>query len=217
MTSPGQAPYTSFEACTVNIEGQMKRGVRVRCMTCGKKAEVVANSRRGSGGGGYDDDIIERNLTEKFERLGWKIGKNLHNNLCPEHKPKENVLMINKNDKPASDKVVMMNTTAVAPPRGPTRDEKRIIFQKIDEMYVGETVGYHKDWSDERVAKDLNVPVAWVATIREENFGPNIDEASNQVIQDARALLNDVKMTIQAWNIRADQIEKAIQTLSQRK
>ena len=29
-------------------------------------------------------------------------------------------------------------------------------------MYVGETVGYSKGWSDERVAKDLNVPTVWV-------------------------------------------------------
>jgi len=208
--------YTSFEACTVTIEGQTRRGVRVRCMACNRKEEIVANSRRGTGAGGYDDDIIERSITEKFEKLGWKIGKNVHNNLCPQH-AKENVIMINKNDKPASDKVVMMNTTAVSAPRGPTRDEKRIIFQKIDEMYVGETVGYHKDWSDERVAKDLNVPVAWVADIRDENFGPNIDEASVAVISDAKALLAEAEATIDAWKVRANQIEKAIDTLARRK
>jgi hypothetical protein len=60
------------------------------------------------------------------------------------------------------------------------------------------------------VAKDLNVPVSWVATIREENFGPNIDEASAEVISEAKALLADVKLTIQAWTIRADQLEKSI-------
>ena len=67
-----------------------------------------------------------------------------------------------------------------APPRSPSRDEKRIIFKKIDEFYVGETVGYSGDWSDDRIAEDLNVPVAWVATIRDENFGPNISEAQAQ-------------------------------------
>jgi hypothetical protein len=241
-------PYISLEACTIKVEGQAKRGVRVWCCKCSRKEEVLANSRRGSGGGGYDDDIIERSLSDKFEKLGWKIGKNLHHNLCPDHNKKENAIMAHNNNgkaqPPASDKVVLMNSAAsistpkqhpqtpspspkpspspaplsAAPtPRGPSRDEKRIIFQKIDEVYVGETVGYSNNWSDKRLAADLAVPLSWVAAIREENFGPDIDEESVAVMTEAKALLEEAKTTIQSWMVRADQIEKTIQTIAQRK
>jgi hypothetical protein len=198
--------YSAFESCVIHVEGQTKRGIRARCSRCERSEKIMSNTNRGSGGG-HDEDVIERSLRDRFEKLGWKIGKNADYNLCPEHAVKEKIIMTNKQP---TDKIVLMSSAATPPPRSPTRDEKRIIFQKIDEVYVGETVGYSKAWSDDVVAKDLNVPVAWVATIREENFGPNIDEASAQVITDARALLADVKLTIQAWNVRADQIEKAI-------
>ena len=53
-----------------------------------------------------------------------------------------------------------------------TRDERRIIFEKINEIYVGEKVGYSDSWDDEKVAKDLGVPRAWVSAIREDMIWP---------------------------------------------
>ena len=202
-------PYTSFEPCTVHVEGQSKRGVRARCMHCGKKEEILANGSRGRGA---DDDVIERDITHKFEKIGWKIGKNLHSNVCPEHREK----IMEKKIIP-SDKVVLMSSAAIPAPRGPTRDEKRIIFQKVDEMYVGETVGYSKGWSDERVAKDLNVPIAWVSAIREENFGPDIDEVSVAIMKEAKSLIEEVRETVRSLNARADEIEKAIADFQRKK
>ena len=76
-------------------------------------------------------------------------------------------------------------------------------------MYVGETVGYSKGWSDERVAKDLNVPIAWVSAIREENFGPDIDEVSVAIMKDAKSLIEELRETTKSLNARADEIEKA--------
>jgi hypothetical protein len=225
-------PYQSMEACTIKVDGQPKRGVRVFCVQCSERAEIVANTHKGSGS---DDDVVERILKDKFEKLGWKMGKNLHHNLCPEHAKKENAIMVNNTAKPPqSEKVVLMNSAAAivtpktaAPkplaeptpstPRGPTRDEKRIIFQKIDEMYVGETVGYSGGWSDKKIAADLAVPVAWVSAIREENFGPDIDEESATVLADAKALLSDVRGMIQGWATRADELEKSIAAIRQRK
>jgi hypothetical protein len=200
--------YGAFEVCSITVNGQSKRGARAICSRCGGKDEIFLNTQRSSGSG-EDTDIITRGIATKFERLGWQTGKTL---ICPKH-----VVLEKKTMKPIIeiDKVVQMSSAA--PPRLPTRDEKRIIFQKIDEFYVGETVGYEKNWSDEKVAKDLNVPVAWVATIREENFGPNMDEETAAVTAEAKALVEEIKTTLQAWNVKDDIIEKSIQKIANRK
>ena len=62
--------------------------------------------------------------------------------------------------------------TRAEPPREMSKDDRRIIFAKIDEVYVGEEKGYDAGWSDDRVAKDLGVPRAWVTSLREDFFGP---------------------------------------------
>ena len=67
------------------------------------------------------------------------------------------------------NKVVPINAEA---PRTMTRDERRIIFEKLNDVYVSEKVGYMEDWNDEKVAKDLGVARAWVSGLREEMFVP---------------------------------------------
>lgn len=62
-------------------------------------------------------------------------------------------------------------------PASPTREERRIIFAKLEDVYEGEATGYSKGWSDHRVADDLNVPRAWVELIRSENFGDAQDNS----------------------------------------
>ena len=64
--------------------------------------------------------VIERDITHKFEKLGWKIGKNLHNNVCPDHPSREKFMTDKK--VISNDKVVLMSSAATPAPRGPTRD-----------------------------------------------------------------------------------------------
>jgi hypothetical protein len=54
------------------------------------------------------------------------------------------------------------------------KTERRIIFAKLNDVYLDEKVGYADDWSDAKVAQDLGVPVEWVALVREPDFGPEI-------------------------------------------
>lgn len=68
------------------------------------------------------------------------------------------------------------------PPREMTREDRRIIFAQLEEVYVDEHTGYSTDWNDERVSKHLNCPRKWIETIREENFGPQHAPESPQVI-----------------------------------
>lgn len=67
------------------------------------------------------------------------------------------------------------------PPRALTRDDRRIIFAKLEDCYIDEKAGYAAGWNDERVAKELGVPRAWIEEVREQNFGPNKVDNSREI------------------------------------
>lgn len=102
---------------------------------------------------------------------------------------------------------------AIAVPRDDvpqmTKEDRRIIFSEIDNRYYDETRGYQKGWSDEVIAKSLNVPRAWVSSIREDNFGPErgdiIDIETINVrnaINEAEKLMADTKQLLSLVNDR---------------
>lgn len=64
------------------------------------------------------------------------------------------------------------NVTAL-PNAQPSLADRRLIFAKLNEVYIDERSGYKAPWDDEAVAKDLgiHIPVEWVRSIRAENFG----------------------------------------------
>ena len=95
------------------------------------------------------------------------------------------------------------------PPREMSREDKRLIFGKLDGVYLDEKRGYGNGWSDGQVAKDLGVPLAWVKTVREENFGPegmsadaraSIEEIRkfNTELETLRAILGDTAKRVKA-------------------
>ena len=81
-----------------------------------------------------------------------------------------------------------------------TREDRRIIFEKLNEVYLNDKVGYAQGWTDEKVATDLGVPRAWVRLIREENFG---DEVGNEDIrksfEEGEKLIAEIKKIRQGW------------------
>lgn len=83
--------------------------------------------------------------------------------------------------------MVELATVKAEPPRQMTKEDRRLIFAKIDEVYLDESKGYSSGWSDKKVASDLGVPAAWVKTIREENFG---SEGANE---DVKALIVEAR------------------------
>ena len=118
------------------------------------------------------------------------------------------------------NKVVPINAEA---PRTMTRDERRIIFEKLNDVYVSEKVGYMEDWNDEKVAKDLGVARAWVSGLREEMFGPDINEQSTRVIAEAREVMGEIKavadktvsvvQSLQLLVAKASQIEQNLKKM----
>ena len=90
------------------------------------------------------------------------------------------------------------------PPREMNKEDRRLIFAKIDEVYLDKS--YSKDWDDKKVAVDLGVPLAWVARIREENFGPEgIGEEQQKTMAEARDLIKRLSIENQ---LLEDQIKQ---------
>jgi hypothetical protein len=120
---------------------------------------------------------------------------------------------------PANKVIAMSSTSVSALPRMMTHDERRIIDIKLEDVHLGGGGGYIKDWSDEKVAKDLNVPRAWVTKVREDYYGSDTNEQTS-VLADAAKLVSDIKQ-VHTDRIKCDetlweriaQIEAAIANL----
>ena len=198
--------YVAFDVCSVPIDGIPKRGVKAVCGWCGSEETLPVNTIKNYGDG--DDKTVERKIAEKFERIGWLIGRRRRaDNRC-----KSCFTAIKVKSKKGQDmKVVPINPlptdTAVQPPPSksiqlppfemvdgskPSREERRIIHNKISEVYRDEKHGYKAGWCDQTVAKDLGVAnVEWVSEIRDEYFGPDTDEVMVQTTDEAKGLLEE--------------------------
>jgi hypothetical protein len=189
-------------------EGRRTRGVIVRC-PCGRSEPLPVNPQQGYTAN--DGDAEFRFITKKMEGRGWRIGVRRRDHRCPKcaamkaappnfanapHATFSKAL----NSHPSTKVLANMTQQHLPPPklaadntREMTREDRRIIFEKLQDSYLDDTVGYTKDWSDEKVALDLNVPRAWVVTLRKENFG---DNAGNEM---ANANHVDVALFNERW------------------
>lgn len=178
-----------FEETTERYGSQWRTVARVTCRKCGMSCSLGLSSP----GGLLPPNII----TKKLEQKGWAIGANAQWDLCPSCANKEKkmpVLSVVTPDK-------MTKSASETPPREMSRDDRRVIFAKLDEVYLDEKRGYDSGWSDHKVASDLGVPRKWVEIIRAENFGAigtNEEMAeflseSDKLCADARAALDAAK------------------------
>jgi hypothetical protein len=132
-------------------------------------------------------------MEQRFRRHGWFVGNGPRVDQCPDCQKKEKPAL---RVVPTTEPVVTGPTLVADPPREMSRDDRRIIFAKIDENWLGDA-GYASPWTDVGIAKNLGVPVAWVAKVRDDMFGPagsnpEIDELfvkHTAVDKDLRALV----------------------------
>lgn len=188
-----------FERKVVNA-GNGSNGVSayvITCKECGDQEILKV--------GKYSGSLNLSFVYKKMQAKGWVIGRKTGHDVCPgcaHPKRPEKQSQIAAVEINAGKEVDMSNVTNITskadPPPVMTKEDRRIIFSKIDEKYVDETTGYADGWSDEKVAKDLNVPRAWVTEIREANFGPEIGEG----------VANDIKLL-------KEQVAKAAEMLKE--
>ena len=191
---PGDARNLAFEA---------------RCSCCGALEYLSANKTVG---------MPPDQITLKFRALGWQCeARRRDRDICPSciarSSARKGTAMREKNviDLPSTENTIDRKLSSSAPtkaepPGQMTREDRRIIFAKLNDVYVDEKVGYSSGWTDHVVAKDLNIPRAWVSTVREEHFGP---DASNEEIRtqvnEARRLIADARMACsKAETLRQD-------------
>lgn len=150
-----------FDSAQLVIEGRPRRAMRLYCYRCGKPGNCLMNTmHHGSG----SDEREQRIAARKFSELGWEVDLRKGKHFCPECQLSPQVKQQKKDDE------AMANVVSI--PRQMGRDDRRVIFEKLNEVYLDEKRGYETPWTDETVAKDLGTPRAWVQQVREEMFGP---------------------------------------------
>lgn len=123
-------------------------------------------------------------IEQYFRNHGWTVGKKPRADRSPACTSKGS-------EKPVTQaaKQETKPELTLVEPREMSRDDRRIIFAKIDEIYIDEKQGYVAPWTDAAVAQDLGVPRAWVKQVRDEMFGP---EGSNAMFDEYQTQLRAV-------------------------
>lgn len=214
-------------------EKRSKYLIRAFCCECGTFESVELKN-----------PSTAQEFAEKYFRRdkGWKLGSSRSKDVCPtcvakqkDEKMKTPIAKpIVRQERATTAAVVQMNGAlkviapdadpgATLPPREMSRDDRRIIFSKLEDVYLDEATGYSAGWSDAKLATDLNVPRAWVEKIREENFGPAIDEETVAImarLNDLRAAASDaigeITSKLDEMKGRLSAINETIRNLSSR-
>jgi len=201
----------AFDYAHIIIEGNPLRALRIVCAQCGKSEVVRVNTMKGSTGrDGKDLDRNQHQLAaRKFNAMGWEVGSSAARHLCP------GCVSTRQGDQHRQENASMSNVVQVkqqaTPPRTMTRDDRRIIIERLNDVYLDENKGYSDSWTDKKVAGDLGVPQAWVEKIRDENFGP---VGSNEQIDDDLAKIKthveEMRKIAKGMNERADELERKL-------
>lgn len=161
------------------------------CAKCGR----VDTTPTGTGSSTLPDEVIGK----KFKAMGWIVGGSAKGDECPQciSKPKE---------KPVLKVVGQANH-----PREMGRDDRRIIFEKLNETYVDEKTGYDTGWSDHRVASDLGVPRKWVEQVREEMFGSiGTNAEMSEYLTQATEILDEARRYLAAAEKARKEVEAVL-------
>ena len=162
-----------------------RRVARIHCRKCGVSESLGIATK----GGLLPPNVI----TQKFEQKGWSVGQNEQWDYCPGC---ANSL---KEKKTPMLKVVQQKFEGASEvaPREMSREDRRIIFAKLNEVYLDSKRGYETGWSDQKVATDLGVPRKWVETIRAENFGDvGTNEEMSEFYDQAKVLIADARKAL---------------------
>lgn len=139
-------------------------------------------------------------VTARFRSKGWYVSNKEGHDICPSCLDARKKV----SSKKENNVVALKPEIIVEPPREMKREDRRVIFAKIEDVYLDETQGYSSGWSDKKVSADLGVPLAWVKAIREENFG---SEGHNE---DVKAIIVEGKDLLNKIDVEMGLLEKAI-------
>jgi hypothetical protein len=182
--------------------GNHQWGYVIRCAGCQKTDRITSEMGR---------DLAASKAPVTFQRRGWQIGKRAGCDYCYScivkfkainHKTAERKAM------PAAT-VTPISAARADPPPELSKADKRVIFQKLEEVYIDEATGYQKGWDDNTVARDLGVERAWVAQVREDNFGPEKSEDFTRILQEGAECVAEARDLLAQHN-KAQEMYQAI-------
>ncbi len=110
------------------------------------------------------------------ERRGWYIDE------------ANGVYLCDSRDHPKTEKAMAPEKTN---PRQPTPDQRRAIVKRLDECYDTANKRYVPPFTDKALGEELKMPWAWVASIRDDFYGPPGPPPVADEIQKALAELRD--------------------------
>lgn len=203
---------TLFTRTIVPSGGLKAKGFVATCGHCGVVGTVPVNTFKGQ----PSDEVEERFVARKLESSGWLIGKKLSQHRCPGCYSAIKISAKRKQTEPKmhNDPKVRAVLAEFPASKEMTREDRRVIFEKLNEVYVDEKQGYSEQWTDAKVATDLGTPRSWVAKVREEMFGPEgANEDIRKAVTEAKATLAECRKLAEAFAPllgRAEKIEKTL-------
>ncbi|AJY46856.1 hypothetical protein [Martelella endophytica] len=193
-----QTPVRHFERTTVAHGSSMAAALRIVCGCCEASGYAILTATL--------RQAPPEAITDHFRTGGWKVGATPADDRCPACRRRTSVTNRTKGQdmatakprKAATKAFAVKATTALTaapapteaittapqadPPPAMDREDRRIITEKLDDVYGDR--GYRGSWTDATLARDLNVPRAWVSDVREAFFGP---EGSNPLLDEYTA------------------------------
>ncbi len=190
-------------------DGKLVRGVLVHC---GSDTCDVAGGRvlplpvpRQKGFGFSEDDKDTGFINKKLEHLGWRVGKSGDDHRCPACYTRAKETAASK-AKEKAKLLIAVPAQVVTPtpikslqdlPRQMSRDDGRIIFAKLNEVYSDDTTGYRQGWTDKKVAADLGVPLEWVSSVRDEHFGEeHLNDEIRDAIKEGKEIVAEIRQAV---------------------
>lgn len=184
--------------------GERRKHHIISCSHCPNEA----TARAATGAGGLGNEM----LTRKFSRLGWYVSRSPGGHLCPTCNPtKERAVLTIVRSEPEKEEPVAQPTPKTV--RDMSFADRRIINAKLEEVYENELVGYRAGWDDEKVASDLGVETAWVAELRNQNFGP---ATGNQVVVEIQAEQKQLQKDLEAFRAEGERLAKRVIAISEK-
>ena len=149
-------------------------------------------------------------MANKASRAGWAPDVHKGKHLCPAHNPKH------KEPDPMTTKAKTKN----AEDRKMNPGDRRAIFRELDSCYSETRHRYQPGHTDKTVALKLDVPVEWIAQLRDENFGPagpdpEIAKLTSEIAE-MQTKVNDAEVKALEAAELADKLSKALVQLRNR-
>lgn len=173
-----------FPEAVVHGHGGASRVLRICCAKCGAHADFHHIK-----GGKKRPSIVAVN---HFRRNGWEVGTITRKDFCA-------TCAAAKREKTMPDVVALK----ASPPKQMTREERRIINDKLDEVYGKDA--YKHPWTDAKVAADLGIPRAWVEDVRSQFFG---EAGSNPAIDDYLDRTKKFEADMKSFEARVAEVKR---------